>query len=204
MVHEPTRGTTLGQVIYAAAKVWILLLPLLWHVVIDRQPVRIGRPTRQGIISGLVWGVLIAAAIFAGYWFVGRQVIDADQLRTAVAENGLDQPARFIALALGLTFINALLEEYVWRWFVFRKCEALMAGRLAVVASALMFTLHHVIALKVQMAWTPTILASAGIFIGGCIWSGLYLRYRSVWPCDVSHILADAAVFIVGWMLIFG
>ena len=39
MVWEPTRGTTLGQVIYGAAKVWILALPLVWRLVVERQPI---------------------------------------------------------------------------------------------------------------------------------------------------------------------
>jgi membrane protease YdiL (CAAX protease family) len=36
------------------------------------------------------------------------------------------------------------------------------------------------------------------------MWSWLYLRYRSVWPCYVSHAIVDIAVFVVGWLIIFG
>ena len=35
------------------------------------------------------------------------------------------------------------------------------------------------IALKIQFDWTVTAIASLGIFIGGTVWSWLYLRYRS-------------------------
>ena len=31
-----------------------------------------------------------------------------------------------------------------------------------------------------------------------------YLTYRSIWSCYVSHILADLAIAIVGWQLLFG
>jgi membrane protease YdiL (CAAX protease family) len=48
------------------------------------------------------------------------------------------------------------------------------------------------------------LLGSLGVFIGGAVWSWLYLRYRSVWPCYLSHALADAAIFIIGYRLIFG
>ena len=124
-------------------------------------------------------------------------------LRTAAAQNGLDKPVTYVLAALYLMLINSLLEEYVWRWFVYRQCETVMGGVPAVIISALLFTLHHVIALKAQMPWMPTILASAGIFIGGCAWSWLYRRYRSIWPGYFSHVLADAAVLGIGWMLIF-
>jgi hypothetical protein len=47
-------------------------------------------------------------------------------------------------------------------------------------------------------------VASTGVFIGGVIWAWLYSRYRSIWPGWISHVLADIAVFGVGWWLLFG
>lgn len=203
MWWEPTRGTMTGQGIYVAAKVWILLVPAAWHVIIDRGRIGVSRPTSGGIVAGLAWGVAIAAAILAGYWLIGRSIVDTATLREAAAANNVDKPLNYIGLAFGLTFFNALLEEYVWRWFVYRKCEALVPAKPAVALSALLFTVHHLLALKSQMDWAPTMVACVGIFVGGCVWSGLFRRYRSIWPGYVSHILADAAVFTVGWMLLF-
>jgi uncharacterized protein len=203
MWWEPTRGTPLGQGLYAAAKAWILLLPAIWTLAVDRDRIRFPLPAPGGMRAGIASGLLIAAAIFGGHWFIGRQVIDVESQRAALAANGLDQPWRYLALVITLTLVNSLLEEYVWRWFAYRQCERFMPAWFAVIASASMFTLHHLFALRSQMDWTPTLLACAGIFIGGCTWSWLYRRYRSIWPGYVSHILADAAVFSVGWMLLF-
>jgi len=99
--------------------------------------------------------------------------------------------------------LNSLMEEYVWRWFVFAKFEVLLGGRIAVVATGLAFTAHHVIALAAQFNWIITILGSLGVFVGGVSWSWLYLRYRSVWPCYVSHAIVDIPVFVIGYWLIF-
>ena len=49
-----------------------------------------------------------------------------------------------------------------------------------------------------------TVLASLGVFVGGACWSWLYLRYRSVWPCYVSHAIVDVPIFVLGYRLIFG
>ncbi len=84
-----------------------------------------------------------------------------------------------------------------------RKWETLVGGPLAVVLAAFCFTLHHASALKLYFDWRITLLGSAGVFAGGVLWSGLYLRYRSIWPGFVSHILVDLAMFAVGWHLIF-
>jgi hypothetical protein len=72
-----------------------------------------------------------------------------------------------------------------------------------VVVSALGFTLHHVIALGGQFSWAMTLLGSCGVFCGGAIWSWLYLKYRSVWICYVSHAIVDVPIFVVGYWLIF-
>lgn len=207
MVFPSTQGTPLGQGLYLAAKIWLVAFPLMWRLLVERQRLSLSplKPDerRSGLRAGLITGMIIAAAILAGHWFVGRHVIDSIALRSAAAENDIGDPTRYIVLAMGLTLFNSLVEEYVWRWFVYRQCERLMPSKVAVIASAFMFTVHHYFALRDQMALTPTLLACGGIFIGGCIWSALYRRYRSIWPGYVSHVLADAAVFSVGWMLLF-
>ena len=113
------------------------------------------------------------------------------------------------ALLMGYTvFINALLEEYVWRWFVFRQCEVLVGSGAAVFLGSALFTIHHVWALMVwgSSAWAPwqgVVLGSLGVFIGGVVWSWLYRRYRSVWVPYVSHIFADLGIVVMGYWLFF-
>ena len=67
-----------------------------------------------------------------------------------------------------------------------------------------LFTAHHVVSLRAHAGWDVTALGSTGCFLGGLIWSWLYLRYRSIWPCYISHIFADVAIYIIGWVIIFG
>jgi membrane protease YdiL (CAAX protease family) len=41
------------------------------------------------------------------------------------------------------------------------------------------------------------------VFIGGCVWSWCFLRFRSIWPGYVSHVIVDVAVFAVGYLILF-
>ena len=68
----------------------------------------------------------------------------------------------------------------------------------------MIFTAHHIIAMSVYLGLLLTALGSLGVFIGGVEWAWLYLRYRSIWPGWISHVMADVAVFSIGWMLLFG
>ena len=192
-----------GQIAFGASKVWIWVFPVAWLFWIDRRRPTIPRPVARGMGAACASGVLIMAAIAAGYWFLGRHWIDAEFMQAKMAEVGLDSKGRYLLGALYWITVNSLLEEYVWRWFVVTRCEALMHRRAAVGTSALFFTFHHIIALEVYFDWRVTVLASIGIFIGGATWSWLYLRYRNIWAAYVCHVFADVIIFAIGWHLVF-
>lgn len=197
--------------IFIAAKIWLLAFPLVWLILVDKQRPCIPAVKKPGLLIGLIIGLLSVGVIFTVYFWLGSSWIDPQMVRDAASKSGLDQPRVYIIGAVYFCLVNSLLEEYVWRWFVFRKSEVVLTKVLgsggkyaAVFASALFFTLHHIVALRVQFHWDVTILASLGVFIGGAIWSGFYLKYRSIWPGYVAHVLADIPIFIIGWWLIFG
>lgn len=193
-----------GQAVYGASKVWILLLPLAWLTLVDGKKPCVSSPrSAKGIPLGVMLGVIIGSIIVGGYLLVGKQWIDADAMRAVADRNGLDEKWKYLALAGYLCVVNSLLEEYVWRWFVFHHCAALMPRVAAALLSGLLFTVHHVFALGLQFDWRITALGSAGVCLGGVTWSWLYLRFGTVWPGWVSHIIVDIAVFMVGWKIIF-
>ena len=215
LVPAPSLGTAasmfwwpelaLGKAVFVACKIWLVLLPLVWLRVVDHEPLSWSPPRRGGFGVGAALGLAIALAIFAAF-AIARHfgAIDAGMVAERAARTGLNQPGVYFAGAIYWITANSLMEEYVWRWFVFRKCEVLLGGRAGVMAAALAFTAHHVIALAGQFNWGITLLASLGVFIGGASWSWLYLRYRSIWPGYVSHAIVDVPIFVIGYGLIFG
>ena len=74
-----------------------------------------------------------------------------------------------------------------------------------IVVSALMFTLHHALALHLfGFEWWQTGIACFGLISAAAIWSWLYVRYKSIWVCWLSHAICDVAVFGIGYIIIFG
>ena len=193
-----------GQTVFIAGKLWMLLLPVTWLMLVDRKRPSIPWPRRDGMAAACITGVLIFVTIAMGYWFFGRDWIDVAFMQEKIKEVGLGTPLRYILGAIGWILFNSLMEEYVWRWFVVTRCETLMRRWAAVAVSGLLFTLHHVIALDVYFDWRVTVLGSVGVFIGGATWSWLYLRYRNIWAAYVSHVFADVIIFAIGWHLVFG
>jgi hypothetical protein len=193
-----------GPAIFLAAKIWLLILPAAWRLLVDQEPLSLSPARRGGFGMAAVLGLAIGATIVVTAAMIGPRWIDEAHVRAMAERNGIGTPARYLALAAYWILVNSVIEEYVYRWFVFRQCETLAGGARGALLSAVLFTIHHVVALKVQFDWRVTALASTGVFLGGWIWSMLYLRYRSIWPGYLSHAIVDVAVYIVGWRIIFG
>lgn len=204
MLLEATKGQPVGQTIYGVCKLWIAVLPVVWLLVVDKGRLSLSPPRRGGFAVAAVLGVAIAVAIGGAYVLLSDVLIDAEKMRETAIDIGLDTKWRYLGLAIYIFLVNSLLEEYVWRWFVFRKCEVLVGGAAGVALSALFFTFHHILALSAYFDWPVVLLGSIGVFIGGGVWSWCYLKFRSVWPGYVSHLIVDVAMLAVGWDLIFG
>jgi membrane protease YdiL (CAAX protease family) len=198
------KGELPGRLLYLAAKAWIILLPAAWLLLVERGRISFSPPRRGGLGAGALTGLGIFCIIALAYWLLGRLWIDSETVRAQVQGNGIGNPLLFLPFVCVLALLNSLVEEYVWRWFVFSRCERLVSPVSAVVLTAGLFTLHHIVSLRAHLGWDVTALGSIGCFLGGLIWSWLYLRCRSIWPGYVSHVLADAAIYLVAWHILFG
>ena len=197
-------GSPVGQGVFFLSKIWILLLPAGWFFLVERERMPRGKTEAGGFRTGLITGLAISAFVVGMYLLLGRRLIDFSVVHAMAERIGLASPTHYLAGALYWVSVNSILEEYVWRWFVVRQCAEAMPYRLAILVSAMCFTLHHILAMQVFFSWTVTILAGMFIAFGGALWSWMFLRYKTIWPGWLSHALVDIAVFGVGYVLIFG
>ena len=195
--------STPGLALFALCKGWLFAFPLLWHRFIDKGPITFSPARKGGFLWGTISGICISAAITLAYIAIGDHLIDLSAMQERIASVGLANARAYTLAALYWISINSVLEEYVWRWFVFRKSEIVFGRHLAVVVSALFFTLHHIVAMNVYMDGIALVLCATGIFIGGVVWSHMYSRFRSIWPGYLSHAIVDLCVFLIGAHIIF-
>lgn len=195
--------TTLGKTLFALSKPWTVLLPLFWMLRIEKRPLSWSLLRRRGVGLGLGTGLVAAVVILGAYALALGRIVDVAAVRELAAGVGLDKPLPYLGGVVYWITINSFVEEYVWRWFVYRQCEKLMPKWAAVLCAALGFTLHHIVAMSVYFELPVVVLGSVGVFAGGALWSWLYSRYNSILPCYVSHVLADIAIFAAGWHLLF-
>ena len=147
----------------------------------------------------------MAVVIAIAYFILGDLVLRDEDLYEILDPFGLTVPWKLALCILFWIFINSVLEEYVFRWFITSKLEQLVGGKwLPILLSAGIFTLHHTIALAFFIDPLGNALASLGVFIGGVIFSWIYVQYRSVWVAWVAHAIADVAIFAIAWHMIVG
>ena len=193
----------IGKLIWFVAKIWLLLLPVAWMVWIDRESMSWSPTTKQGIVAGFVLAIPVSIVLFGTYWMAKGTLIDPDA-KQAIEQLDIASPANFLIFALAMSLLNSLMEEYVWRWFVFTKLRVIAGVWPAILLSAFFFTVHHVVIMWNFGSLSLVLLGSAGLFSGGIIWAWLYNRYNSIWPGWICHVAADAAIMWITWWIITG
>jgi membrane protease YdiL (CAAX protease family) len=207
----PEAGPNLAtQIAYYTGKVVQFAFPVLCLWFFDRRLPRPAAPRFRGMAWGLAFGLVVGLGILALYFGFLRDTTlfakSAENIHAKLAEFGLDSPGGFAVFAFFIAVLHSLLEEYYWRWFVCGRLRALGSSPWAIALSSLGFMVPHVFALS-------TFLGADHVFalavftlcvgVGGAAWAWLYLRSDSLYAPWLSHLLVDAALFVVGYDLFF-
>ena len=193
-----------SQLFFLSCKLWIFVIPTVWYIYIDKNSISKNLPSKDGLRMGLLTGLVMSMIIIIT-WYIFESSLDIEQMKNTLQSKGLSNINLYILGMFYWIFINSLLEEYVFRWFITTKSVLIFQNDIAaIIFSALLFTLHHSIALHLfGFIWWQTILASFGLLSAAAIWSWLYIRYRSIWVCWLSHAICDIAVFGIGFIILF-
>jgi membrane protease YdiL (CAAX protease family) len=191
----------------AIGKVVQFGFPIAWTVLVLREKLPSLRPSARGVAAGLAFGVAVGAGMLglALLWLEpnGFFAGPGDLIRAKVRGIGCATLGSYVALGAFYCVCHSWLEEYYWRWFVFGQLRRRMSLAAALLVSSLGFTAHHVLVLASFFGWASpaTWVFSAGVAVGGACWAWLYERSGSLCGPWLSHVLVDAAIFVVGYEL---
>jgi membrane protease YdiL (CAAX protease family) len=199
------KAGALAVIVFIVTKIWMFGLPAFWHIYIEKQKFSWSPVKKGGWSMAFILGIGMMLVVWLAYFFLGELMLQPDALKAILDPVGLTVPWKLAAAIVFWVFINSVLEEYVFRWFITSKIEQLVGGkwRSSLLSSAV-FTLHHSIALVFFLEPLGAVIASLGVFIGGTVFSWLYLEYRSIWIVWVTHACTDVAIFVVAWNIVIG
>jgi hypothetical protein len=182
-------------------------LPVVWVGLICRERIGWPAPSRRGLAGGFGFGLLVFVTMIVVYRHVLEPLAVLDsatgEIRVKLTELGVDSFAGYLTLGIFYSLIHSLLEEYYWRWFVFGRLRRQVSPTLAITISSVAFAAHHVVLLGTYFGWLSpwTWLFSLSVAAGGAFWAWLYQRTGSLYGPWLSHLLVDAAIFLVGYDL---
>ena len=157
-------------------------------------------PKKKDFLLSAFLGTAVYAVILAGY-FIVRNIADFSGITAQLAGNSGVTAENFAFVAVYISFVNSLLEEFFFRGFAFITLAEKSSEKTACIFSALTFALYHT---GMMIAWFEIwvfVLALAGLFAGGVIFNMLNSRCKNIYPSWLVHMFANFAINTVGFIL---
>lgn len=179
-----------------------LLLPLLLSLC-DRKVLylKLFRFQKKGILTALGLGACVYAVILGGY-FLLRPFFDFSSIAGKLTENAGVDADNFLFVALYISFVNSLLEEFFFRGFAFTNLKRLSSRAFAYWFSALAFALYHVAMMAGWFSPALFLLVMVGLTVGGMLFNYLNERLNCVYVSWLVHMFANFAINTIGFLLL--
>ncbi len=180
-----------------------LLFPLIYYAVNRNEfPAfkQLFVPKKKDFFLSLLLGVSVFAVILGGYFLLCDVVDFSGITESLTASAGVDKD-NFVVVALYISFVNSLLEEFFFRGFAFLNLKKHTSRSFAYIFSALFFSLYHI---GMTAGWFHIGLSSltlVGLFVGGCIFNFLNEKSESIYPSWLVHMFANFAINTIGFIL---
>ncbi len=191
-----------GYVVKSLIKIILfLLIPVVYGLF--NKEINIKKliiPNKSGIVTAISLGAAVYVTILGAY-FIFRNVFDFSALTTSLGETTGVNKSNFIWVAIYISFINSLLEEFFFRGFSFIVLKKFTTRKFAYIFSSLSFSLYH-IAMMIGWFGIPVILISLlGLFAGGFIFNKFDEKNENIYPSWLTHMFANFATNTIGFIL---
>lgn len=149
-------------------------------------------------------GTLAAITFFGilGAYFIFQNQFDfssvAPTLESSLGING----SNFIFVALYISFINSLLEEFFFRGFAFLTLKKFAGKKTAYVFSATTFALYHVAIMNGWFSLPLMVLLIFSLFFAGSLFNYIDEKKGCILPSWMVHISANFAINAIGFILL--
>ena len=161
------------------------------------------KPDKKGLLLAFVLGVAVYGIII-GTYFALRNVFDFSGLTSSLNETTGVNGSNFLWVAIYISFVNSLLEEFFFRGFAFLTFKKAVARKFAYVFSSAAFALYH-IAMMIGWFGIPVILLSLlGLFVGGVLFSAFAEKFDDIYLSWLVRMFANFALDTIGFFLFAG
>lgn len=155
---------------------------------------------KKEILVAILAGIGVFTIIFGAYLVIGK-FFDFSNVVSSLSENAGVTISNFIFVAIYISFINSLLEEFFFRGLAFLKLKEVVSRKFAYIFSSLAFAFYHV---AMMIGWFDIslfLLTIVGLFVGGLIFNYFNEKYKNIYVTWLIHMFANFAINYVGLIL---
>jgi len=191
-----------NYILKSSIKLFLFIGVPLFHIFLIRKTtikdaLNIEKPSLKQFRAGFIMGIGAFGIIIIAY-LVLKEYIDLGNIMVELENNVKVTKNTFIFIAIYITFINSLIEEFFFRGFIFMNLYENTNKFIASVFSALLFSLYHMAMFKTW--FDPAIMAVAllGLFLTGTIFNWLSIKSKNFINPWIVHLFGDAAIMTIG------
>lgn len=183
--------------------VLFLIVPMVYFALYKKERKQLKEifiPKSKDFFRAIVLGVAVYGVIVGAY-FLLRGVFDFSMIAGSLTADVGVSAENFVFVALYISFVNSLLEEFFFRGFAFITLKEQTGRKFAYIFSAFLFALYHV---GMTAGWfhiVVFILAFLGLFLGGLIFNYLNEKCKNIYPSWLVHMCANFATNTIGFIL---
>jgi len=178
-----------------------LICPIVYSVYDKKLNLKLlFKSNKQGLIIAFLSGISIFIFILGGYFLIGS-FFNLSNITLSLTENIGVNKNNFLWIAIYISFINSLLEEFFFRGFSFFTLKDNTSRKYAYIFSSSVFAFYHI---AMMIGWFDIvlfILLLSALFIGGLIFNYFNEKYGNIYISWLIHMFANFAINSIGFIL---
>lgn len=180
-----------------------LCIPFIYFVIFkdeNKHMKQLFIPKKKDFIIAISLGIIVYIVIMIAYLLL-KDYIDFSSIKDSLTQGVGVNANNFIYVALYISFMNSLLEEFFFRGYAFILLKQKTNRIFAYVFSSVLFAYYHVGMTNGWFNGMIYILAMLGLIIGGCIFNYLNERCENIYMSWLVHMFANFAINTIGCIL---
>ena len=183
--------------------VLFLVIPMIYFILNKENHKYLKKlffPKKKDLLLAMLLGVTVYVVIMGAY-FILHSYIDLETIKESLTSGTGITAQNFVYVAIYISFLNSLLEEFFFRGFAFLILKQETSRKFAYIFSSVMFAIYHV---GMTSGWFNVFiyaLAMLGLFVGACVFDFLNEKCENIYPSWTVHMCANFAINTVGFIL---
>lgn len=134
-------------------------------------------------------------------YFIVAPYFDFSKVTLELQKNIGVNKDNFVFVAIYISFINSLLEEFFFRGISFLTLKDVLSRKASYLFSATTFAFYHIAIMTSWFSLALFIILIVSLFVAGLIFNWLDEKNDNIYVSWVVHMSANLAINTIGFML---